>query len=149
MVHGDQHLGMLARMGIDTWDDGPLAFMVTGSSVGFPRAWWPDMEPEGGLLRGMPYTGRYVDDLGNRLTVHGVTNPERLPAGVTDARTRPDYQDQGNFAVQAAKGSGYGTIVVDKSTQTARFEAYRLDFDATNPKPTDQFPGFPITLPLR
>lgn len=147
MVHGDQHLGMLARMGIDTWEDGPLAFMVTGSAVGFPRAWWPERAPANGLLNG-PYTGRYIDDMGNRLTVLGVTNPAPLPPG-GNALTRPDYASGSMFEVQAAKGAGHGLIVVDKTRGEARFEAYRLDFDAARPAGSDQFEGFPITVPLQ
>ena len=148
MAHGDQHLGMLARMGTQAWEDGPLAFMVTGSAVGFPRAWWPDRPPANGLING-PHTGRYLDDMGNKLTVYGVTNPDPLPAGGGDAVRRPDLAQLGEFAIQDAKGAGHGLVVVDKARQEARFEAYRLDFDATKPKPSDQFPGFPITLPLR
>ena len=148
MVNGDQHLGMLSRLGIDTWGDGPLSFMVTGSAVGHPRAWWPDHDAKGGPVNG-PYSGNYVDDLGNHLTVLGVTNPEPLPVGVTDAQYRPDYHDRGMFALQNAKGAGHGLVIIDKLKQEARFEAYRLDFKASKPTSTDQFPGFPITIPLR
>ncbi len=147
MVHGDQHIGVLARMGIDKHDDGPLAFMVTGSSVGFPRAWWPEQEPKDGPING-PHTGRFIDDQGHPITIHGVTNPDPLPDGVTDARFRPDFQDKGVFAVQAAKGSGHGLVTVDKKNRTATFRAFRLNFDARKPKKTDQFPGFPVTLKL-
>lgn len=148
MVNGDQHIGMLARLGIDTWDDGPLSFMVTGSSVGFPRAWWPETEPEGGTLNG-PHTGRYLDDLTNHLTVLGVTNPTPIASADGNAVTRPDLADKGVFAVQAAKGSGHGIVTIDKAAESATFSAYRLDFDAAKPSPTDQFPGFPITQRLR
>ena len=54
----------------------------------------------------------------------------------------------GVFNGQHIKGSGHGIVVVDKRKKTAQFNAYRLDFDAKNPKPIDQFSGFPITLPL-
>jgi len=145
MLHGDQHIGILARMGIDAFDDGPLGFMVTGASVGFPRAWWPEKEPEGGPING-PYTGRFFDDLGNRITIHGVTNPDPLPAGVEKSDDRPG---EDIFALQNAKGSGHGLVTVNKKDQTARFEAFHLDFDAARPKPTDQFQGFPVTLKLR
>lgn len=155
MVHGDLHLGMLARMGIDEFDDGPLAFMVTGSCVGFPRAWRPENKmraPDWEPING-PFTGRYFDDLTNRLTVLGVTNPSTEPgvnAWGSTPTARADYSQFGGvFATQDLKGSGYGIITVDKSDQTARFEAYRLDFDAANPQWSDQFEGFPITQPLR
>ena len=117
MVHGDQHLGMLARMGVDAYDDGP-------------------------------YTGRFKDDLGNYMTVYGVTNPDPLPEGVDDARNRPEVAGLGPFEVQKVKGSGHGLIIVDKALATARFEAYTLDFDASSPKASDQFSGFPYTIQL-
>lgn len=148
MVNGDQHIGMLARLGINTWDDGPLSFMVTGSSVGHPRAWWPESEPEGGTING-EYTGRYIDDLTNHLTVLGVTNPAPIKSAGDSAWTRPDVAGQGVFAVQAAKGSGHGIVSVDKQTESATFSAYRLDFNAAKPAKNDQFPGFPITQRLR
>lgn len=154
MVHGDLHLGMLARMGIDAFDDGPLAFMVTGSCVGFPRAWRPEFErAEGEQLNG-PFTGRYFDDLGNRLTVLGVTNPSTKPGvnawGANTPTARADYAKFGGvFPTQDLKGSGHGVITVDKKNGAARFEAFRLDFDATNAEPGDQFEGFPVTESLR
>lgn len=147
MVTGDQHLGMLARLGIEQWDDGPLSFLVTGTAVGFPRAWWPERTPEGGEING-PYTGRFLDDFGNRITVHGVANPEHLPPGITDANNRPELEDRGVLAVQQAKGAGHGLVILDKRTRRARFELYRLLFDAAQPRHADQFPGFPITLSL-
>jgi len=155
MVHGDLHLGVLARMGIDTFDDGPLAFMVTGSCVGFPRAWRPEesMRAPGTEAGDVPFTGRYFDDLKNRLTVLGVTNPSAEPGVNAWGKTptaRADYSKFGGvFPTQDLKGSGHGIITVDKSQQTARFEAYRLDIDAANPQASDQFEGFPITQPLR
>lgn len=148
MVNGDQHIGMLARLGIDTWDDGPLSFMVTGSSVGFPRAWWPEAQPVGGNLNG-PNTGKYIDDLTNHITVLGVTNPTPIQTAGASAMTRPDIATDDVFAVQAAKGSGHGIVTIDKKAQTATFAAYTLDFDASKPSATDQFSGFPITQPLR
>ena len=52
MLHGDQHFGTLLIHGVDAWEDAPLAFMVPGTSNGFPRAWWPEQpgenRPDGG-----------------------------------------------------------------------------------------------------
>ncbi|MEM9079645.1 MAG: alkaline phosphatase D family protein [Verrucomicrobiota bacterium] len=148
MVHGDQHLGVLARMGIEEWDDGPLAFMLTGASVGWPRAWWPNQKRHGEEING-PYTGRYFDDHGNRITMHGVTNPERLPEGVEDAFNRPDLEGEGIFAIQHAKGSGHGLVAVDKKKGEVTFHAFRLDIDAKQPEEGDEFRGFPVTLEYR
>lgn len=68
MIHGDQHLGLLARQGLDDFDDGPLAFMVPGTANGWPRAWWPDS----GDVK-----GRFTDPFGNQFTVLAAANPEK------------------------------------------------------------------------
>lgn len=148
MVHGDQHIGVLARMGIEDWEDGPWAFMVTGSSVGFPRAWWPGEKAQAGEING-PYTGRFFDHFGNRITIYGVTNPKPVEGqGKRIAYERPDLKDQGVFGIQAGKGSGHGMVVVNKNAREATFQAYRLDFDAAHAKSSDQFAGFPYTIKL-
>lgn len=130
MIHGDQHLGALVHHGIDTWDDGPIGFMVPGTANGFPRAWWPEVEKA---------DGRYLDGLGNRMTVLAVANPEKGSNELPRATTDPEE-------LAHRKGSGYGIVRFDKATGTITFETWRYLFDATRPKAEDQFPGFPRTM---
>lgn len=133
MIHGDQHLGALVRHGIDNWDDGPLAFLVPGTANGFPRAWWPEPEKPG---------GRYLDSFGNRMTVLGVANPERGSNLLPRNRTHPE-------TLAHRKGSGYGIVRFNVAAGTAVFEMWRYQFDASRPKPEDQFPRFPQTCELK
>ncbi|MBM3739400.1 MAG: hypothetical protein FJW39_26825 [Acidobacteria bacterium] len=132
MLHGDQHLGALVRHGLDEWEDGPLAFMVPGTANGFPRAWWPEEEKA---------DGRYLDGLGNRMTVLAVANPDKGSNLLPRARTNPE-------TLAHKKGSGYGIVRFDARTGNVTFETWRYLFDAANPKPEDQFPGFPKTMKL-
>jgi alkaline phosphatase D len=68
MLHGDQHLGLLVRHGIEEWNDGPWAFMVPGTANGWPRAWWP----EDGRI-----AGDFTDPFGNKFSVLAAANPEK------------------------------------------------------------------------
>jgi hypothetical protein len=142
MVHGDQHLGALVRHGVAEWEDGPIGFMVPGNANGFPRAWWPE-KPGDNRQPGDPdWTGRYLDDLGNRMTVLAVANPEKgsnlIPKGSQDPES-----------IGHQKGSGHGLLKFNRKNGKVTFETWRLQFDATNPKEGDQFEGFPKTLKLK
>lgn len=132
MLHGDQHLGALVRHGIDDWEDGPLAFMVPGTANGFPRAWWPEKENPG---------GRYLDSLGNRMTVLGIANPEKGSNLLPRATTHPE-------TLAHRKGSGHGIVRFDVASRRVVFEMWRYQFDARQLTAEDQFPGFPQTLEL-
>ena len=44
------------------------------------------------------------------------------------------------------KASGYGIVRLDPDKQTITMECWRLLFDANDPKPEDQFPGWPKTI---
>jgi arylsulfatase A-like enzyme len=132
-IHGDQHLGVLLRHGIDDFDDAGYAFMVPGTANGFPRAWWPGVEKE--LPKpGQTFTGKYHDDAGKPINVVAVGNPEpgsnelKNPLSPTEIGYR--------------KGSGYGIVEFHKSEHTATFSLYRLgDND-------EMFEGFPKTLEI-
>lgn len=142
MLHGDQHIGSLLRHGIDDWEDGPLAFMVPGTSNGFPRAWWPEHAGENHQPGAPEWTGRYRDGLGNRMTVLGVANPE------PNSNTRGGKRGLDAEEVAHRKGSGHGLVVLDREARTATFEIWRHAFDARQPRPEDQFPGFPVKISL-
>lgn len=142
MLHGDQHLGSLLRHGINDWEDGPLAFMVPGTSNGFPRAWWPEKPGENQQPGSPDWTGRYRDSFGNRMTILGAANPEK------ESNTREGQQGLDADEVAHRKGSGHGIVVLDRAAQTVTFEMWRHAFDAAQVKPEDQFAGFPVTVPL-
>jgi hypothetical protein len=88
------------------------------------------------------WTGRYLDDLGNRMTVLAVGNPEKgsnlIPKGVQDPES-----------IGHQKGSGHGILKFNRNSGEVTFEMWRLQFDANDPKPEDQFEGFPKLIRLK
>ncbi len=142
MLHGDQHIGSLVKHGIDDWEDGPLAFMVPGTSNGFPRAWRPDAAGENPVVGAPVWTGRYRDGLGNRMTVLGAANPD------PDSNTKEGQAGMNPEEIAHRKGSGHGVLVLDRKTLVATFNMWRHAFDAKRPADDDQFPGFPISIAL-
>ncbi len=142
MLHGDQHIGSLVRHGIDEWEDGPIGFMVPGTSNGFPRAWWPEQPGQNRLPDAPSWTGRYRDGLGNRMTVLGAANPEKN-SNTTEGQAGLNAEE-----VAHRKGSGHGIVILDRKARMATFEIWRHAFDAARPRQQDQFQGFPIILPL-
>ncbi|MEX1041831.1 MAG: twin-arginine translocation pathway signal [Pirellulaceae bacterium] len=131
---GDQHLPSLIHYGVDNWNDAGYAICVPSIAAGYPRSWLPDMEgvPVKNRVAG-PNTGEYVDGLGNKVTVWAIGNPE--------VENRP-----GVINTLHDKSSGYAIVRFDKENCTMTAECYRLQIDATNLKPEDQFPGWPKTI---
>jgi len=135
---GDQHLASIIHHGIDAHGDAGYSFCVPSIAAGYPRSWRPDQEgrpvknrPPGGL----PNTGEYLDGLGNRVTVHAIGNPA--------AKNR-----RGVLNTLHDKASGYGLVRFDKQTRRITVECWRLLVDVANPKPGDQFPGWPMTISM-
>lgn len=141
MVHGDQHLGALVHQGVDSWEDSAVAFMVPGSANGFPRAWWPQHPGENHIVGDPPWTGRYIDSLGNRMTVLAAANPDKASNLLSRNEVDPE-------SIAHRKGSGHGVLRFDPRSGEVTFEMWRLQFDAANPQPSDQFAGFPKTLEI-
>ncbi|MEM6503880.1 MAG: alkaline phosphatase D family protein [Planctomycetota bacterium] len=141
MVSGDQHLGMLARLGIDTWDDGPLAFMAPGTSNGHPRAWWPELTVDGEPASPLGYTGRFIDGLGNNLRVLAVANPEPSSNTLRSHNTSP-------YTLARLRGSGYGIAKFDPLLDEIDFALLRFPENGTTPATSDPEPfvGFPIKI---
>jgi hypothetical protein len=133
---GDQHLASIVHHGIDTWGDAGYSFCVPSIAAGYPRSWLPDKEGKPVRNRpahGLPNTGDYLDGLGNYVTVHAVGNPA--------AKNRP-----GRINTLHDKASGFGIVRLNKVEGTITMECYRLQIDAKNLKPGDQFPGWPKTI---
>lgn len=133
---GDQHLASIVHHGIDDFRDAGFSFCVPSIAAGYPRSWRADAEgrpvrnrPEPGL----PDTGDYLDGLGNRVTVYAVGNPAE--------KNRP-----GRISTLHDKASGFGIVRLNKPKGTITMECYRLQIDANNLKPEDQFPGWPRTI---
>lgn len=79
-IAGDQHLATLAQHGIDEFRDGPWS-LISPSIVGavYVRMWHPADEKPGANPppdSPLPWTGDYLDGLGNRLSMHAYATPQ-------------------------------------------------------------------------
>ena len=130
MIAGDQHLGSLVQMGVETWDDAGYSFCVPAIGNLWPRRWFPQ-EPGIDRQDSMPaYTGKYFDGFGNRMHVWAVANPVE-----TNKEPRALY----NRAV------GYGIIRFNKPAGEITFECWRRDAGPNEPE-DGLFPGWPKTI---
>ena len=135
-VNGDQHLATLTQYGAAKQRDSNWSFCTPAIAVGYPRWWRPDevgMPHENRPAQGEANTGEYLDGFGNKIYVYAVGNPE--------VGTAPNRYDKAH-----QKGSGFGLITVDTAAKTYRMEAFRFLVDATDGKPENQFPGWPLTI---
>jgi hypothetical protein len=136
-INGDQHLASLAQYGVEKQRDSNWSFCTPAIAAGYPR-WWRSDEvgipytnrPKHGLAN----TGEMTDGFGNMVYVYGVGDP------IVPERGKDRY-------VRAhQKGSGFGLVVIDTKAKTYELSAFRFLVDATDPKPEDQFPGWPVTI---
>lgn len=125
-IGGDQHLPTVIQHGIDEWEDGPWAFIVPAVVNNYySRWWWPEDEKPGENSNDiLPWTGRYLDGFGNKITMQAYANPEARSAA-----------------------AGYGLIRFDKSTDEVTFECWPRAADVTLPDET-QLPGWPVTVKM-
>lgn len=141
---GDQHLAVVVQHGIDHHRDGPFAFTnpaIVNTIYG--RWWWPENEQPGAgtpIPGPLPWTGDYLDGLGNRITMHAYANPN-----FTDIHQARKMQANGDPLDLA---DGYGLIRFHKPTRRITFEAWPRHADVTRPD-ARQFPGWPVTLHQR
>jgi hypothetical protein len=129
---GDQHLSVVVKHGIDAWGDGPYAFTSPALVNTIYGRWWHplDEKPGPNPIPGspLPWTGDFVDGLGNKISMMAYANP---PA-ISDEKQRAD---------------GYGLVRFDKRKGTVTFECWPR-FSAAESDDRAQFPGWPITVSM-
>lgn len=130
---GDQHLGVFVKHGINEFGDGPYAFTSPAIvNTIYGRWWWPEDEQAGPnpVQDGpLPWTGDYLDGLGNRISMIAYANP----SDVTDEQKRAD---------------GFGIARFNKKTQQITVECWPR-FSNVDDGDAAQFPGWPITFQYR
>jgi alkaline phosphatase D len=135
-INGDQHLTTLAQYGVDKQRDSNWSFCTPAIAAGYPRWWRPDemnMPHENRPKHGIANTGEFLDGFGNKVYVYAVGNPE-----VASKKNRYEKAHQ--------KASGFGLVTIDTEAKTYHLDCYRFLIDATDGKPENQFPGWPVTL---
>lgn len=138
-INGDQHLTTLVQYGADKARDSIWSFCTPAIAAGYPRWWRPDdlgMPHRNRPAHGLPNTGEFKDGFGNHAYVYAVGNPE---VGTKKNRYEKAHQ----------KGSGFGLITVDTKKRTYQLDSFRFSIDATDGKPENQFPGWPVTIHQR
>lgn len=123
-VAGDQHLSTLIHYGINDWEDAGWAFCVPSIVNYYARWFWPLEEPLAhDPASPLPWTGRYYDGFGNKMTVHAYANPT------------PDNHN----------AAGYGLVRFNKRTREITMECWPRHVDVSSPD-ARQFPGWPVTI---
>jgi hypothetical protein len=126
---GDQHLAVAVKHGINDWNDGPYAFTNPAIVNTIYGRWWHPLDEKAGRnpVRNspLPWTGEYLDGLGNKITMLAYANPENI-------------QDE------KQRGDGYGLVRFDKQTKRVTFECWPRFPKADGSRA--QFAGWPITI---
>ncbi len=126
---GDQHLAVAVKHGIDQHRDGPYGFTSPAIvNTVYGRWWHPEDEKAGPNPvpnSPLPWTGDYLDGLGNKIAMLAYANPE-------------DRDDE------LKRADGYGLIRFDKKNRTTTFEGWPRFAKVAKGDP--QFPGWPITF---
>ncbi len=130
---GDQHLAVFVKHGIENFGDGPYAFTSPAIvNTIYGRWWWPENEKPGpNAVAGspLPWTGDYLDGLGNKITMLAYANP-------------PNRQDE------KQRGDGFGVVRFDKQNRKITVECWPRFADVDQGDQA-QFAGWPITFDYR
>ncbi len=130
---GDQHLAVVVKHGISEFGDGPYAFTSPALVNTIYGRWWHPLEEKPGLnpILGspLPWTGDFLDGLGNKISMIAYANP----ADVSNERKRAD---------------GYGLVRFDKKSRHITFECWPR-FSNSADGDQAQFPGWPVTVAMQ
>lgn len=129
---GDQHLAVVVKHGIEAHGDGPYAFTSPAIVNTIYGRWWHPEDEKAGPNpvpnSKLPWTGDYLDGLGNRVNMMAYANP----ADRRDEKQRSD---------------GHGVARFDKKTKTVTFECWPRFADVSEGDKV-QYPGWPITVKM-
>lgn len=127
-ICGDQHLAVVVQHGIENPSDGPFAFTSPAIVNTIYGRWWHPANENPGAKpvanSPLPWTGQYLDGLGNRIRMLAYANP-------------PNRKDE------KQRGDGHGIVRFNKKTRTTTFECWPRFSDASKGD-NHQFPGWPI-----
>ncbi len=124
---GDQHLATLVQHGIDEFRDGPFAFVAPALVNNYYKRWWYPLDEQPGKNKDpknqLPFTGDYLDGLGNKITMHAYANIES----------------------QETLRDGFGIVRFNKKEKSVTFESWDRFTDVTK-SGAKQMPGWPRTI---
>jgi hypothetical protein len=127
---GDQHLAVVVKHGIDAPGDGPYGFTSPALVNTIYGRWWHPLQERAGehAMKDspLPWTGDYVDGLGNPIRMLAYANPQNI----SDEEQRAD---------------GYSIARFHKQSRTITLECWPR-FSAPDADDRQQFPGWPIEI---
>lgn len=127
---GDQHLAVVVKHGIEEHGDGPFAFTSPAIINTIYGRWWhpEDEKPGPNALEEspLPWTGDFLDGLGNKIRMMAYANPE-------------DRSDE------MKRADGFGIARFDKKNGSVTFECWPR-FVSVAEGDSAQFPGWPLTV---
>ncbi|MFT5131275.1 MAG: hypothetical protein ACI8W8_004911 [Rhodothermales bacterium] len=129
---GDQHLAVLVQHGIENYNDGPYGFTGPAIVNTIYGRWWHPQEEKAGPNpvpnSPLPWTGNYLDGLGNKIRMLAYANPP----------------NRGNEKLRA---DGHGIVRFNKETRKITFESWHRFTDIPGGDST-QFDGWPVTIDM-
>jgi hypothetical protein len=129
---GDQHLAVTVKHGIEAFGDGPYSLTSPALVNTIYGRWWHPKDEKAGpnavVGSPLPWTGDFLDGLGNKMSVVAYANP----GDVQDERQRAD---------------GYGVARFHLAKQSVTFECWPR-FSDSRKGDGEQFPGWPQTFVL-
>lgn len=129
---GDQHLAVVVKHGIDSHGDGPYAFTSPAIVNTIYGRWWHPKDEKAGLNAVadslLPWTGDFLDGLGNKITMFAYANPE-------------------NRNDELKRADGYGLSRFHKDSGEVTFECYHRFTDIS--QGAEQFSGWPVKFKAR
>jgi len=136
VLAGDQHLGMVAHQGLDSFEDGAL-FFAGPAAAAFWQRWFEGNGELENKYKDGKNTGNFVDTFGNKMRVMAVANPK-----LTHANFEAGNESWGKFlADRELKSEGYGLIRIDHQTREHTLECWPWNAD---PAHGNQFDGWPV-----
>ncbi len=139
-IAGDQHLGMVARQGIDDFEDGPM-FFAGPAGAAFWQRWFEGRNTLENQYNKNKDSGNFIDCFGNKMRVLAVANPK-----MTHAEFKSSKDSWGYFlGDHDLKSEGYGIVKVDHGKKAYHLECWPW---TAAPKKDKQFYGWPISVPF-
>jgi hypothetical protein len=124
---GDQHLAVVVQHGIEGFRDGPYAFTSPALVNTIYGRWWHPTDEKAGpnaiANSPLPWTGDFLDGLGNPITMFAYANPQ-------------------NISQEKERADGFGIARFNKEQRTICFECWPRFPTAAD----QQFPGWPIAI---
>jgi hypothetical protein len=129
---GDQHLAVVVKHGITEFSDGPFAFTSPALVNTIYGRWWHPLNEQSGpnpvANSPLPWTGDFLDGLGNRISMLAYANPP-------------------NISNEQERADGYGIVRFHKPNRTITIECWPRFCDAKQGNGA-QFSGWPITIAM-